>query len=134
MLLYIRDRYVTPQVMSFLPWWNPAEWNRTSLELGLFDFQNVARPTYFLFRLLSRLTGDRLEFESDQPAVHGLASYDATLKDYSLLLWNFSDSPAHIELSIEGAPSDLERHGCCWMPRPRVMRNLRVCVRQDRFN
>jgi len=107
---HIRDRYVAPEVMSFLPWWNPAEWNRISLELGIFDFQNVIRPTYFLFRLMSRLTGDRVKLESTDSAVHSLASYDSTLEVYSLLVWNFSESTARAELAFEGAPSDLTAH------------------------
>jgi hypothetical protein len=107
---HIRDGYVTPEVMSFLPWWNPADWNRISLELGIFDFQNVIRPTYFLFRLMSRLAGERVKLETTDSAVHGLAAYDSTLEVYSLLLWNFSESAARAGLTFEGAPSDLTAH------------------------
>jgi len=103
----IRDCYVDPETMSFLPWWNPASWNRTSLMLGLFDFQNVIRPAYFCFRLLSRLTGERVPLHSDDTFVHGLASYDDTLKVFSVLLWNFSDSAARVNLALTGAESNL---------------------------
>jgi xylan 1,4-beta-xylosidase len=103
----IRDYYVDPRVMSFLPWWNPADWNRTSLKLGLFDFQNVVRPAYYLFRLLSRLTGNRIEVECPDSSVHGLASYDDALRVYSLLVWNFSDSAVQVALRVPARSFDL---------------------------
>lgn len=103
----VRDYYVDPAIMSFLPWWNPANWNRTSIKLGLFDFQNTVRPAYFLFRLLSRLTGNRIQVECLDTLVHGLASYDETLQIYSLLIWNFSDSAAQASITLLGGVFDL---------------------------
>jgi xylan 1,4-beta-xylosidase len=103
----IRDYYVDPRVMSFLPWWSPADWNRTSLKLGLFDFQNVVRPAYYLFRLLSRLTGNRIEVECPDSSVHGLASYNDALRVYSLLAWNFSDSAVQVALTVAARSFDL---------------------------
>ena len=51
-----------------------------------------------------------MKLESTDSAVHSLASYDATLDVYSVLLWNFSESTARAELAFEGAPSDLTAH------------------------
>jgi hypothetical protein len=64
------------------------------------------RPSYFAFKLLSRLTGDRLRIASSDPAVHAFASNDARYQIDSLLLWNFSDSPATVDLAWEGLPAD----------------------------
>ena len=83
-------------------WWNrSAQWD------GLFDFQNRVRRSYFAFKLLSRLTGDRLRLESSDAAVHGFATWDPKLLTYNVLLWNFSKSPSRVDLTIEGASSDL---------------------------
>jgi xylan 1,4-beta-xylosidase len=82
-------------------------WNRSSQWDGLFDFQNRVRPSYYAFKLLSRLTGDRLRLETGDPAIHGFATYDPKLLVYNVLLWNYSTTPAQADLAIEGAPSDL---------------------------
>jgi hypothetical protein len=103
----VRDYYVAPEVIGFLPPERAAWWDHTLDVLGLFDNQNRVQPAYFVFRYLSRLTGDRLRLQSSDAAVHGLASYDKTLGAYGLLVWNFSNQPAHVEIVIEGAPSDL---------------------------
>lgn len=105
---HIRDYYVEPQVMTFLPWWNPESWNRISLMLGLFDFQNVPRPSYFLFRLLSRLRGNRIDINGSGAKIHGLGSYDDSMKSYNLLIWNFSDSPVRARLILSGVPEQLK--------------------------
>jgi xylan 1,4-beta-xylosidase len=104
---HIRDLYVDPQVMFFLPWWNPESWNKTSLMLGLFDFQDVPRPSYYLFRLLSRLRGTRVEMEDPSPLVHGLCTYDADMNAYNLLVWNFSESEVNLHLNFSGSPAHL---------------------------
>ncbi len=82
-------------------------WNRSSQWDGLFDFQNRVRPAYFAFKLLARLTGDRLKLDSNDSAVHGFATWDPKLLTYNVLLWNYSATPAHLDLAIEDAPSDL---------------------------
>lgn len=104
---HIRDLYVDPQVMSFLPWWNPENWNKTSLRLGLFDFQDVPRPSYYLFRLLSRLRGTRIGMQGSSPVVHGLCTYDGDMNVYNLLVWNFSDTEVNLRLNLSGSLAHL---------------------------
>src|SRR5580698_8603514 len=82
-------------------------WNRSSQWDGLFDYQNRVRPSYYAFKLLSRLTGERLRLDATDPAVHGFASWDPKMLVYNVLLWNYSTAPAHVELAVEGAPSNL---------------------------
>ena len=82
-------------------------WNRRPQYDGLFDYQNTIRPTYFTFKLLSRLTGERLRMTSDSKIVHGLASWDEKLQLYNVLVWNFSSSPARIRISFVDAASGL---------------------------
>lgn len=106
---HIRDYHVSSdKFASFMsPGGNAAMtrwWNRMSQFDGLFDFQNRVRPSYFVFRLLSRLTGDRLPLESTDSSVHGFATHDAMLGSYQVMLWNFSTSPARLRVSLEGAP------------------------------
>ncbi len=74
---------------------------------GLFDIQNRVQPSYFAFRLLSRLTGVRVRLESSDAVVHGLASYDETLGAYGVLLWNFSKKPVQVEVTVDGGPANL---------------------------
>jgi hypothetical protein len=81
-------------------------WDRYPSHLGLFDLQNRVRPAYFLFRLLSRLTGTEVRVESNSPVVHALASVDDDLEVSSVLVWNFSKSPARVALEIRNAASD----------------------------
>jgi hypothetical protein len=61
----IRDYHVTFE--KFTPFMSPSGtafmagwWNRMPQFDGRFDFQNNVRPAYFTFKLLSRLTGQRL--------------------------------------------------------------------------
>lgn len=107
----IRDRHVIYEQLSpfmseqgaaFMTRW----WNRMPQFDGLFDYQNTVRPSYFAFKLLSRLTGERLEIVSSHPIVHGLATHDAQYRIDNLLIWNFSDAPAEIDLDLENLPDD----------------------------
>jgi hypothetical protein len=82
-------------------------WNRSSQWDGLFDFQNRVRPSYYAFKLLSRLTGDRLRLDTGDATIHGFATWDRKLLVYNVLLWNYSTTPVQAELAIEGASSDL---------------------------
>jgi hypothetical protein len=82
-------------------------WNRSSQWDGLFDFQNRVRPSYYAFKLLARLTGERLKLDSSDAAVHGFATWDPKLLTYNVLLWNYSTAPVRVDLAVEGAPSDL---------------------------
>lgn len=90
--------FMSPQGTAFMTRW----WNRMPQYDGLFDFQNRVRPSYFAFKLLSRLTGERLKLESSVPAVHGFATHDEKYRIDNLLLWNFSAAPASFELILEG--------------------------------
>jgi hypothetical protein len=106
---HIRDYHVDYD--EFAPFFSPGGaafmarwWNRMPQADGLFDFQGRVRPAYFAWKLLSRLTGDRLRLDIPASAVHGLASYDQKYRIYSLLVWHFSASPTEIELSVEGLP------------------------------
>jgi hypothetical protein len=86
-------------------------WNRMPQFDGLFDFQNTARPSYFAFKLLARLGGERLALNSSTPAIHGFAAHDQSLRMYNVMLWNFSGSSNQVELTFSAMPKDLRmRH------------------------
>ena len=92
-----RDRFAkffSPHGASFMAAW----WNRMPQYDGLFDYQNVMRPSYFTFQLMSRLTGDRLAVESSDQAVHAFLTYDKSYDFYSLLVWNFSPDSVKVEV------------------------------------
>ena len=44
---------------------------------------------------------------SSDSAVHGFATHDEKYQIDNLLLWNFSASPANVELAIEDLPKDM---------------------------
>ena len=88
-------KFMSPGGTAFMYNW----WNRRPQYDGLFDYQNTVRPTYFTFKLLSRLTGERLRLTSSSETVHGLASWDQKLQLYNVLLWNFSPSPATVNIT-----------------------------------
>jgi xylan 1,4-beta-xylosidase len=96
-------KFMSPGGTVFMYKW----WNRRPQYDGLFDYQNTVRPTYFTFKLMSRLTGERLRLTSDSELVHGLASWDEQLQLYNVLIWNFSSSPVRLELDFAGVASDL---------------------------
>jgi xylan 1,4-beta-xylosidase len=97
------SRFMSPVGAGLMARW----WNRSSQWDGLFDFQNRVRPSYFAFKLLARLTGERLRLNSDDASVHGFATWDPKLLTYNVLLWNYSTTPAQVDLAVEGTPSDL---------------------------
>ncbi len=82
-------------------------WNRMPQFDGLFDFQDRVRPTYFTFKLLSRLTGQRVRVAASDSTIHGFATHDEQYQIDNLLLWNFSVSPANVDLAIEDLPKDM---------------------------
>ena len=111
---HIRDYHV--QFGRFAPFMSASGtafmagwWNRMPQFDGLFDFQNNVRPAYFTFKLLSRLTGDRLRVTSAGPHVHALAARDDRYSayQYNVLLWNFSGSSAQAELTLKDVPGAL---------------------------
>lgn len=109
---HIRDYYVdrelfanfmSPQGAAFMARW----WNRMPQYDGLFDYQNTVRPAYYSFKLLSRVTGDRLRFESNDNAVRGFFTHDPLYQTHNLLLWNFSPNPVRVKVEGAGVPERL---------------------------
>ncbi len=101
----IRDYHVDPEAfakfmskhgVAFMAGW----WNRMPQYDGLFDFQDEVRPAYFSFKLLSRLSGQRLKVESE--GLHALASYDEQYEMKNVLLWNFSNQPVRASIEFRG--------------------------------
>jgi hypothetical protein len=113
---HIRDWHVRPerfapfmssQGTAFMTKW----WNRMPQFDGLFDFQDNVRPAYFAFKLLARLTGDRLRLASNDAKVRGFATHDEAFQVSSLLVWNFSEAPVEVELTVDGLPKSMRvRH------------------------
>lgn len=106
---HIRDWYVSfdrfapfmsAKGTAFMTRW----WNRMPQFDGLFDYQNHVRPSYFLFKLLSRLAGERVRLSFSSPRVHGFASDDSQLRMQNLLLWNFSSKAAEVDLELKDLP------------------------------
>jgi hypothetical protein len=86
-------------------------WNRMPQFDGLFDYQNTPRPSYFAFKLLSRLGGERLQLTSSDSNVHGFAARDDQLRMFNVMLWNFSKTPTRTEITFANMPRDLRlRH------------------------
>ena len=81
-------------------------WDRHAIRFGLFDYQDQVRPAYFVFKLLGRLTGDRVALHSASGTVHGLASYDKALRASSILIWNYADTDAAVTLHLNKVPAD----------------------------
>jgi hypothetical protein len=113
---HIRDWYVSferfapfmsAQGTAFMTRW----WNRMPQFDGLFDYQHRVRPSYFAFKLLSRLAGERLRITSSHENVHAFATHDPQLRMFNVLLWNFSGSPAQAQLLLRGLPKEMRtRH------------------------
>ena len=108
---HIRDYHVRPE--TFAQFMSPAGvalmtkwWNQMSQFDGLFDFQNQVRPAYYTFRLLARLTGERLALESADAGVHGFATYDDALRRYNVMIWNYAKSPARAAIQFEDLPGN----------------------------
>jgi hypothetical protein len=99
-------KFMSPVGAGLMARW----WNRSSQWDGLFDYQNRVRPSYYAFKLLSRLTGERLRLDSPDAAVHGFATWDPRMLVYNVLLWNYSAAPVRVDLAIEGAPANLTLH------------------------
>jgi xylan 1,4-beta-xylosidase len=95
--------FMSPVGAAFMTRW----WNRMPQFDGLFDFQNRVRPSYFAFKLLSRLTGLRLRVDTSDSKVHAFATHDEQYQIDNLLFWNFSGSPTSVELVLEDLPKDV---------------------------
>jgi xylan 1,4-beta-xylosidase len=99
--------FMSPRGTAFMTRW----WNRMPQFDGLFDFQNRVRPSYFAFKLLSRVSGNRLAAKSDTPGVHALAAHDLRFQMHNLLIWNFSGSDFKAEILLRNLPADVRtRH------------------------
>lgn len=99
--------FMSARGMAFMARW----WNRMPQFDGLFDYQNRVRPSYFAFKLLSRISGNRLAVKSDTPGVHALAAQDPRLQMHNLLVWNFSGSDFKAEIFLRNVPADVRtRH------------------------
>jgi hypothetical protein len=112
---HIRDYHVdrnrfapffSPGGASFMASW----WNRMPQYDGLFDYQNVMRPTYFTFELLARVTGERLQASSTDESVHAFLAYDKAYETYNLLFWNFSATPVTVKIDAQGLSEALIVH------------------------
>ncbi len=88
---------------SFMARW----WNRMPQYDGLFDFQNTVRPAYFTFKLLSRLGGDRLAADSNDPGVHAFFTRDPVYALHNLLVWNYSQTPVRLKVDAREIPGRL---------------------------
>jgi hypothetical protein len=101
------DKFMSPRGLAFMARW----WNRMPQFDGLFDFQNTPRPSYFAFKLLARLGGERLPVTSTAPAIHGFAAHDDRLRMYNVMLWNFSAKSNQVDVTFSDLPNDLRiRH------------------------
>ena len=56
--------------------------------------------------MLERLTGERVELESNSPTVHGLATVDKSLGISTIMLWNYSDKTAEVNLDMDNMPTN----------------------------
>ena len=101
--------FMSSQGAAFMTRW----WNRMPQFDGLFDYQNRVRPSYFAFKLLARLTGNRLKLESSDKVVHGFATHD---EKYQI------DKPLALELLELTLPTS----SCPWKACPEtcVVRRL----------
>jgi len=89
-------KFMSPHGVAFMAGW----WNRMPQYDGLFDFQNEVRPAYFAFKLLSRVTGQRVRVEAE--GVHAMAAYDKEYEMENVLIWNFSDATVHTTVEFLG--------------------------------
>jgi xylan 1,4-beta-xylosidase len=100
-------RFMSEPGTAFMARW----WNRMPQFDGLFDYQNRVRPSYFAFKLLSRLRGERVRVTSSHASVHGFASHDAQLRMWNLVLWNFSGSSVQVDLAFHELQKEMRiRH------------------------
>ena len=79
-------------------------WNEKLQRDGLFDFQGEMRPTYFVFNMLGRMTGNFVQVSADSGAVKALATYNERMETLHVLVWNFEENtPAacKVKLSVK---------------------------------
>ena len=94
--------FMSPEGTAFMTRW----WNRMPQYDGLFDFQDRVRPSYFAFKLLSRLTGERLKLESSVPTVHGSRPTTTSTGSTTSCSGTSRRRRGNFELTLEGLPGD----------------------------
>src|SRR5262249_15004114 len=87
-------KFMSPHGVAFMAGW----WNRRPQYDGLFDFQNEVRPAYFAFKLLSRVTGQRLKVAAE--GASALAAFDPQYEMENVLIWNFADTAVRTSLDF----------------------------------
>ncbi len=106
---HVRDYHVSREKFGefmsvegnrFMSYW----WNVMPQFHGLFDYQGHMRPSYFVFKTLSRITGARLGVESGDERVRGLAAWDADWEVIHLALWNWpGEKGGSVDVQLEVA-------------------------------
>jgi len=96
-------RFMSPRGVAAMARW----WNRSTQWDGLFDYGGRIRPSYYAFKLLSRLTGARLGMETEAGNVHAFSTYDDKLLVYNVLVWNFSETPARVQVALDHVPAEM---------------------------
>lgn len=91
---HIRDFHVSlGQFQKFMSARGAADmaryWNVLPFYGGLFDYQGTIRPAYFVFKLLSKLTGSLVDLRIEGGKIDAFAARDAELKTLNIILWNF---------------------------------------------
>lgn len=97
--------FMSPRGVQFMVRW----WNRMPQFDGLFDYQNTIRPSYFAFKLLSRVAGERVQLTSSAAGIRGFAAIDHDLRLNNVLLWNFSTNHISLDLRVKGLPEKTRR-------------------------
>jgi len=96
-------RFMSPRGVAAMARW----WNRSTQWDGLFDYGGRIRPSYYAFKLLSRLTGARLGMGTEAGNIHAFATYDDKLLVYNALVWNFSETPARVQVALDHVPAEM---------------------------
>jgi xylan 1,4-beta-xylosidase len=91
---HIRDCHVREDIfrnffsetgLKFMANW----WNEKLQRDGIFDFQGMMRPAYFVFKMLGKMTGDFVRVSSGSGAVKAFATRNRERETYHILAWNF---------------------------------------------
>ena len=115
--------FMSAQGAAFMTRW----WNRMPQFDGLFDYEDQVRPSYYAFKLLSRLAGNSVRVRSDPSAVHAFASRDSELRCDNLLIWNFSKETSEVAITLNGLGSRTRlRHISLDAMTPSVDENARL--------
>ncbi len=101
---HIRDCFVDP---ADFDWMSPGGvrfmahwWNTMPQYSALFDHHGRVRPSYYAFRFLSRLEGDRYPVTGEQGAIRALAGDRDGYK--SVLLWRYENGGAEeVEVRVK---------------------------------